>query len=308
MKHLSCIALAAALLGGCAYNIGEQYFFVPKPAAHVVTDPALMKIVNEELVTSPAAPGDTNFTPIAQPRLPATLIKELHPFGKEGRQVAVIHARPADPKPGEPLIVYCGGNASDMINRGVYYVNKLLPWGEVLLCDYPGFGHTNGSPWASSFDDIFIDMVPWIDEQAKDRPLVLWGHSIGGLICSRIAQESREVDAIILETTALSPQRLAKDRTWAIPIVDVQVQGDWRAFDIPEMLSGFSGPVMVIGAEKDTTLQVSLAREVGTALKEKGLAVTYVEYAGKGHLDAALHSGFAKDATAFFGKVADTRN
>lgn len=148
-----------------------------------------------------------------------------------------------------------------MINRGVYYVNKLLPWGELLLWDYPGFGHTNGSPWASSFDDIFIDMVPWIDEQAKDRPLVLWGHSIGGLICSRIAQESREVDAIILETTALSPQRLAKDRTWAIPIVDVQVQGDWRAFDIPEMLSGFSGPVMVIGAEKDTTLQVSLARE-----------------------------------------------
>jgi pimeloyl-ACP methyl ester carboxylesterase len=308
MKHLSGVILAAVLAGGCAYNIGEQFFFVPKPAEQLVTDPALMRIVGEELITSPAAEGDKNFTPITQPRLPATLVKELHPFGKEGRQVAVIHASPANAKAGEPLIVYCGGNASDMINRGVYYVNKLLPWGELLLWDYPGFGHSNGAPWASSFDDVFAEMVPWIDEQAKDRPLVLWGHSIGGLICSRIARTSREVDAIILETTALSPQRLAKDRTWALPIVDVQVQGDWRSFDIPEMLSAFAGPVMVIGAEEDKTLVVNLAREVDAALKAKGLDVTYVEYAGKGHMDAALHSGFADDASVFFRKVSDSRN
>lgn len=308
MKRLSGVILAAAFSGGCAYNVGEQYFFIPKPAAQIVTDPALMRIASEELVVAAAAAGDPNFTPITQPRLPATLIKELHPFGKEGRQVAVIHARPANPKAGEPLIVYCGGNASDMINRGVYYVNKLLPWGELVLWDYPGFGHSNGAPWASSFDDVFAEMVPWLDAQAKDRPLVLWGHSIGGLICSRIAQASREVDAIVLETTALSPQRLAKDKTWALPIVDVQVHGDWRSFDVPEMLAGFTGPVMVIGAGKDTTLPVNLAREVDTALKGKGLDVTYVEYADKGHLDAAMHSGFATDATVFFGKVTDSGN
>ncbi len=309
MKSVFVLAPAFALfVASCAYNIGEQYFFVPKPAAEIVTDPSLMTIVGEDLITASTAANDETFTPIARPRLPATLTKELHPFGKEGRQVAVIHARAANVKPGEPLIVYCGGNASDMINRGVYYVNKMLPWGELLMWDYPGFGHSNGAPWATSFDDVFTEMVPWIDEQAKGRPLVLWGHSIGGLICSRIAQTSREVDAIVLETTALSAQRLAKDKTWAIPIVDVQVQGDWRSFDIANMISGFSGPVMVIGAGKDATLPVNLAREVDAALKEKGLAVTYVEYADKGHLDAALHSGFATDATAFFGKVADIRH
>lgn len=296
------------MMASCAYDIGEQYFFRPMPAGQLVTDPALMKVVDEELVTAPSAKTETTFTPIARPRLPATLTKELHPFGKEGRQVAVIHVRAANAKPGEPLIVYCGGNASDMINRGVYYVNKLLPWGEVVMWDYPGFGHSNGSPWASSFDDVFTEMVPWIDELAKDRPLVLWGHSIGGLICSRIVSKSAQVDAIVLETTALGSQRLAKDRTWMLPIVDVQVQGDWRTFEIPKMLGGFTGPVMVIGAGKDEVLNVGLAREVGTELKNQGLAVTYVEYPEMGHLNATLNSDFARDGAAFFGTVADTRH
>lgn len=299
------LAAAALLTTSCAYNIGEQYFFVPKPAAQLVSDPAQMRIVDEDLITSPPAPAGAVFTPIARPRLPVTLVKELHPFGKEGRQVAVIHAKSATAKPGEPLIVHCGGNASDMINRGVYYVNKLIPWGELVMWDYPGFGHSNGAPWASSFDDVFAEMVPWIDAQAKDRPLVLWGHSIGGLICSRIAEKSTEVDAIVLETTALSPQRMAKDKTWALPIVDVQVQGDWRSFDIPVMLAAFKGPVMVIGAGKDGTLPVPLAREVGDALMKQGLAVTYVEYPEATHLNAALNSDFARDAAAFFAKIAD---
>lgn len=308
MIRFLAVAAMALLSASCAYNIGEQYFFFPRPAAQLVTDAADMRIVQEDLVTAAAAAGDPSFTPIARARLPVTLVKELHAFGKEGRQVAVIHARSAAAKPGEPLIVHCGGNASDMINRGVYYVNKLIPWGELVMWDYPGFGHSNGAPWASSFDDVFAEMVPWIDAQAKGRPLVLWGHSIGGLICSRIAEKSTQVDAIVLETTALSPQRMAKDKTWALPIVDVQVQGDWRSFDIPVMLAAFRGPVMVIGAGKDDTLPVPLAREVGAALKGQGIPVTYVEYPEATHATAAMTPDFARDAEVFFAGVSDTRH
>lgn len=309
MKIWAGSCLAAMLVTGCAYGIGEQYFFVPKPAFQIVTDAALMRVVGEETITKLANNGGSEGqSPLLPPRLPATLEKELHAFGKKGRQVAVIHARAANARQGEPLIVYCGGNASDMINRGAYYVNKLLPWGEVVMWDYPGFGHSNGAPWASSFDDVFTNMVPWIDEQAKGRPLVLWGHSIGGLICSRFAQKSKEVDAIVLETTALSPQRMAKDRTWALPLIDVQVQGDWRTFDIPTMLADFTGPIMVVGAGKDQTLPVPLAREVGEALKGQNPAVTYVEYAQATHLNATLNSDFARDAATFFAGVSDTRH
>lgn len=304
MKPAVALAFAFSLLSAsCAYGIGEQYFFRPVPAAQLVTDPAQMHIVGEERITGPV--DLTNRPPILVGRLPAVLTKQILNFGKDDRRTALAHVRPANARPGEPLIVLCGGNASDMLNRGVYYTDKVLPWGELLMWDYPGFGHSSGAPWATSFDDVIADMVPWIDEQAKGRPLVFWGHSIGGLICSRLAQKSAEVDAIILETTALSPTRLAKDRTWAIPLVDVQVQGDWKSYDIPTMLSGFKGPVLVIGAGKDQTLAVPLAREVGAALKQGGLDVTYVEYADKGHLDSTLHSGFAKDATTFFAKVTD---
>jgi len=303
--RLQAASLAALALSACAYGVGERYFFVPQPAAEIVADPAAMTLVDEQKITGPV--DLANRPPILAGRLPATLTKEIAHFGVEGRQTALAYARAANAQPGEPLIVMCGGNASDMIKRGVYYVDKVLPWGELLMWDYPGYGHSNGSPWATSFDDVIGEMAPWIDEQAKDRPLVFWGHSIGGLICSRLASKSREVDAIILETTALSPTRMAKDKTWAIPLLDVKVEGDWNSFDIPQMLKGFSGPVLVTGAGKDETLPVPLAREVGKALKEEGLDVTYVEYAQSGHLNSTLNSDFARDAKVFFARVANTR-
>jgi pimeloyl-ACP methyl ester carboxylesterase len=305
--HLFAVATAALATASCAFGVNERYFFRPMPATELVSDPALMRIAGEDLITgADSVASAEGRSPLLEPRLPITLAKDIRKFG--GVRIALAHARAANAKEREPLIVHCGGAGADMINRGVYYVNKIAPWGELLMWDYPGFGHSLGTPTADSFDRVFAEMAPWIDAQAKGRPLVIWGHSIGGLVCARLASKSREVDAIILETTALSTTRLAKDKTWAIPVIDAQVQGEWKTFDIPQMLDGFSGPVLVIGAGKDNTLPAPLAREVDKALKDGDLNVTYVEYAEMGHLNATVNSGFAADGAAFFASITDTRH
>jgi len=49
------VALAALGLGACAFGVNERYFFVPKPAATIVTDPAQIQIVDEERITGPVS-------------------------------------------------------------------------------------------------------------------------------------------------------------------------------------------------------------------------------------------------------------
>jgi pimeloyl-ACP methyl ester carboxylesterase len=308
MKAGLCSVLACVVLGGCAYGIDEHYFFIPKPAAQRAADPSEMRIIDQERITGPFASDQylDGRPPILAGRLPATLTHDLKSFG--GGRTAITLAKAANGPANEPLIVFCGGNAWDRINRGAAYLDKLLPWGEVLLFDYPGYGDSTGLPYASSFDAVFKDMAPWLDGLGRDRPLVLWGHSIGGLVCSRLASQSREVDALVLETTAKSPDRIAKDKTWAIPVVDVQVRGDWKDFDAPKMLAGFSGPILVVGAGKDRTLPAPLARELAATLEGEGLKVTYREYAKAGHLNATLNSDFAKDALVFFQSLSDLRH
>src|SRR5262245_44651944 len=143
MKHSLLAPAAALLLGRCAIRIREQMFFLPQPPTAVPTEAASMRIVGEQRINGPNTPAPLEGrSPLMAPRLPVTLAKELLHFSKAGRQTGVMHVRAANAKPGEPLIVHCGGNASDTIKGGVYFTDKILPWGELIMWDYPGYGHS----------------------------------------------------------------------------------------------------------------------------------------------------------------------
>jgi pimeloyl-ACP methyl ester carboxylesterase len=61
--------------------------------------------------------------------------------------------------------------------------------------------------------------------------------------------------------------------------------------------------VLVLGGEKDATLPVQLARSVGKALKDEGVAAEYVEFKGGGHSDLIVQDTFAPTVAAFFGRL-----
>jgi pimeloyl-ACP methyl ester carboxylesterase len=181
----------------------------------------------------------------------------------------------------------------------------VLPWGEVLMFDYPGYGDSTGTPTTESFSALRQDMGSYIDGLARGRPLVLWGHSIGGLICSGLAEVSREADAVILETTGPSFAVIAETlKPWFAPFVKTAVKDSLRTYEVSELLKDFKGPIFVVGAGKDERLPVKLARSLAAALKGRGLRVAYHEYPGANHFNAALNSTFAGDAVAFFKTVA----
>lgn len=301
MRKLIAALFVLPLAGCIPFSVDESYFFKPQKLPRKAADISQLDFVDQATITGPfsaARPPNLNGRP------PATVVHEFMKLG--GETIAVSHVKAANAAPNEPLIVYCPGNASDRYHVALYYTDKVLPWGEILMFDYPGYGDSSGKPLGKSFAAMSADMGPWIDAQAHGRPLVFWGHSIGGLVCPGIVAQSREADAVILETTGPSFATLAEDRKPSFaPFIRMHVVKDLVPYDTAGMLAGFKGKILVLGAGKDTTLPPHLAQQLADGLKAEGLDVTYWEYETANHHTAALNRQFAEDAKPFFVGVAD---
>ena len=93
-----------------------------------------------------------------------------------------------------------------------------------------------------------------------------------------------------------------------VPTFDLQLVDGLQVYDIPSALSGFNGPILVIGAGKDSVLPIERQRALSEKLKADGLAVTYLEIERSEHMNAALNTIFVSEATPFFAAVADSRH
>jgi pimeloyl-ACP methyl ester carboxylesterase len=306
---ISIAVLGALVLGGCAFPVDEGYFFKPQAVAQKATDPSQMRIKGEEKIVGPFA--DDKFlqgrSPLLAGHLPAKIKHDFVTLG--GERIAVSRVTSAKSDGTEPLILYCGGNASDRIHSGLTISDKVLPWGEVLMFDYPGYGDSTGEASMEHMSPMQKEMPAYIDLLARGRPLVFWGHSLGGLICPEIARLSREVDAIVIETSAPSSLALANTRKPGFAsFVSLDLAEGLEDYDTPKALAGFDGPILVLGAGKDAVIPVQQARDLADQLNAAGRKVEYREYAPASHGSAAMNSAFAKDAVVFFESVSDLRH
>ncbi|MEZ6028118.1 MAG: alpha/beta hydrolase [Hyphomonadaceae bacterium] len=311
MKTWLALGFALVTLGGCiSYTVDEGWFFRPRAIADKAMRAEDMKLNGEENLLAPGKFSEDfgRIFPNFAKRIPAQLTHNFVDIG--GQRIAVTHVAGANAAPGESLIVACMGQTGDRRNSGLIYAAKLLPWGEALLIDYPGYGDSGGQPDLASFSGFQKSLPAFLDKAAKDRPLILWGHSLGGPVCSAIAAGSREADAIVLETTVPSFNEMmdARKPWFTPPTFDLQLKEGLEVYDIPTALAGFSGPVLVIGAGADSVLPVAQQRILAARLKAEGLAVTYVETEQSEHLNAALNTVFVEKAAPFFAGVADARH
>lgn len=311
MKLILVPALAATLLAGCiSYPVDEGWFFRPRDIGEKATTPGDMKMNGEENLRAPGKFSEefSRVFPGFAARIPARV---THDFVEiSDLRIATTRIAGANAVSTEPLIVACMGQTGDRINSGLTYTAKLLPWGEVLLVDYPGYGDSTGEPRIEAFHKFQNEFAAYIDGQAAGRPLIFWGHSLGGPVCSAMAGNSREVDAVVLEATVPTFTDLmdARKPWFTPPTFDLQLVDGLEVYDIPAALSGFSGPVLVIGAGKDSVLPVALQRTLAEMLKTGGVAVTYLEIERADHQNPALNTIFVGEATPFFGTVTDARH
>lgn len=309
-RGLCFVAICAPMLVGCiSWSIDESWFFKPVSRAQKAATVGELKLDAEERLTSPSAfsADFSRIFPNFPDRMPARISHDFVTLG--GERIAITRVAGAKGSDDEPLIVHCGGESGDRRSHGAVYAGKILPWGEALLMDYPGYGDSSGQPTVAAMLAFQRELAAYLDGLAVDRPLILWGHSLGGPICAAIASRSGQVDAVVLETTAPNfADVMDATKPWFTPpTLQLDVVEGLKAYDVAVALAMFPGPIMVLGAGRDQVFPVKLERSVAAKLREQGLAVTYLEYAAADHMNAALNGFFVRDAVGFFANIANSR-
>ena len=204
-----------------------------------------------------------------------------------------------------PLVVHCAGNAGDRYNSGANYAVKALPWADVLVFDYPGYGDTPGPTSAVAFESVARKLSDYVILQSENRKLVFWGQSLGGFVCSQLAADIPTSDGLILETTAPNATAVAKAWTpnYARLFVRTRVAPSLARYDVVNAAAHVKGPVLVLGAAKDEVLPVALARQVADGLKSRKANVTYKEFPNATHMNVPSQADFNSVIGEFFKSV-----
>lgn len=208
----------------------------------------------------------------------------------------------SSPGSARPLVVHCGGNASDRYETATLYAQKIIQTADVLLFDYPGYGESSGQATAESLKAANQTIAKFVTSNLQPRQnLILWGHSLGGFVCADMAQYFTSLDGIVLETSATNAEDVSKAVVpwFAKPFIKLRVVESLKAYDAVEMLRTVDAPILVLGAAKDKTLPVELSRGLAEGLKAAGRDVTYVEFPQGNHISLPIQDGFLETIQNF---------
>jgi len=264
--NLAVGALAAATAGCVAVDVPEGAFFWPDA-----------RLAAENVVLEQDPP------PAGSETVPLTYV---------GGAIGATRVR--SDKVNRPLILFCGGNMFRRQSAGGRAARKLAPFGDVLMFDYPGYGDTAGSADFASFRAVGTVVADAARRQAEaeGRPLVAWGHSLGGPVCAEAARHAR-ADVLVLETTTPGAKATVDQQAGLLrPFLRVRMAPALAAIDLPTSLEGFSGAVVVLEAGRDETLAPSLSRALTRRLRQRGHAVQHLAFPAAGHNDVGLQPDF----------------
>lgn len=186
-----------------------------------------------------------------------------------------------------PLVIHCGGNASDRYESGTLYAQKIISDADVLMFDYPGYGDSSGRASAETLRAANKTLSAYVkSELGMRRPLILWGHSLGGFVCADMMKYIDRVDGIVLEATATNAKDVSKAVIpWYAKIfIRQRISESLEAFDLVQTLKSTEASILVLGASKDKTLPVELSRKLAKGLKMAGADVTYAEFPNGNHI------------------------
>ena len=194
-----------------------------------------------------------------------------------------------------PLAIHCGGNASDRYESGALYAQKIIPFADVLMFDYPGYGDSSGQADAQSLRSANRMMADYVkSDLGTRRPLILWGHSLGGFVCADMVQHFSRVDGLILETTATNAEDVSEAVVpwYAKLFIRPKVAESLSAYDMTATLKDVDAPMLILGAAKDKTLPVELSRKLAAGLTAAGRDVTYIEFPEGNHISVPTQPNY----------------
>jgi pimeloyl-ACP methyl ester carboxylesterase len=158
--------------------------------------------------------------------------------------------------PGEPLVLYFGGNAEE-VSWMLREARRHVPGAGWLLVSYRGYGGSEGSPSAKNISE---DALRWHDharDELKAKKVFVFGRSLGSGAAVHVAA-NRPVAGAILVTPFDSLTAVAGHHYPWLPV-------DWmlrHRFDSSEAAPKIAAPLLCIAAGRDEVIPPAHAKRL----------------------------------------------
>lgn len=159
-----------------------------------------------------------------------------------------------------PAIVHFHGNADDVRSR-VHVAEAFVPHGfSVLLAGYRGYSRSDGRPTeAGLYTDGETALRFAGDKAGGEGRVILYGHSLGAAVATRIASEN-DVGALIIESPFTSLADIGHAVYPFIPRLLLRRLRD--RFDTRTAIAKVGAPVLVIHGTADRIVPIWMGREI----------------------------------------------
>lgn len=154
---------------------------------------AALWALQEKLIFHPQPPGP----PLANPAAKAVSL---------ARGEVTLRGWMVNEAAAGPLIVYFGGNAEEVSTHVDGFADRAAT---TVLFNYRGYGDSGGKPSQTALVADAVAIVGWAREQFPDRPLVLFGLSLGSGVAA-LATPQVGPDALVLVSPYRSVEHIAR--------------------------------------------------------------------------------------------------
>ncbi|PIE23890.1 MAG: alpha/beta hydrolase [Planctomycetota bacterium] len=175
-----------------------------------------------------------------------------------------IHAWWLEAPGAENVVLFCHGNAGNISHRQ----ESLRFWRELgyslLIFDYPGYGHSEGSPSEAGVFASARSAWNWLQTERKLPPerILVFGRSLGGAVATRLAHElvvgGKRPKGLIIESSFPSMVAVAQGRFPWLP-VRLLLR---HPFDNREYLKALDLPTLVIHSREDDIVAFRYGEEI----------------------------------------------
>lgn len=170
-----------------------------------------------------------------------------------------------------PMILWCHGNAGNVINRLDNLVRLVRSGLSVFIFDYRGYGRSHGSPSEEGLYQDAIGAYDYLTRIRMIRPdrIVIFGRSLGAAVAGELAAQ-KPVAGLVLESSFPSIEAVAKYHYGGLPV-------HWllgAEFRLIERLPQLSLPKLFIHGSQDDIIPLELGKRIfDAALPPKSLYV-----------------------------------
>lgn len=199
--------------------------------------------------------------------------------------------------PARPLIVFCGGNSFTENTDGANIVTALIPFGDVVLFDYPGLGESTGKGTKNEYFTALDTMAVRVTALAAQRSgkLVFWGHSLGTGFCAALAAKVKTPSITVLagafDTVEDVANNIKNRAIWYGALLNPKAGPEVLDFEISARLEGYTGPILLLASDADDVIPIAVSRKLAKRLQQAGHEVHLITLENTGH--GSLHQDTA---------------